>query len=163
VNAIPEVEAELQRLNRDYEVNKQQYDTLLQRLESARISEQAEQNTESVKFRVLEPPTLPVKPSGPFRPALDSLVFLSALAAGLGLALLFAQLHPTFSTRDLLEKVTGVPVIGSVTTAIQAGLLPWYRRQSVLVGGALAMLLLVFLLNLALSESLRVVLRGVVG
>ena len=60
VNAIPEIEAELARLNRDYEVNKEQYDTLLQRLESAKISQQADQNTENVKFRIIEPPTTPV-------------------------------------------------------------------------------------------------------
>ena len=40
------------RVDRDYEVNKQQYDTLLQRLESAKISQSADQNTENVKFRI---------------------------------------------------------------------------------------------------------------
>jgi len=107
----PKSKPELVRLNRDYEVNKTQYDTLLQRLESARISESAEQNTDSVKFRVIEPPTVPIKPSGPVRPMLDSLVLLAALGAGLGLAILIAQMHPTFTTRDLLQKVTGIRVL----------------------------------------------------
>jgi polysaccharide chain length determinant protein (PEP-CTERM system associated) len=163
VNTIPEVEAELVRLNRDYEVNKTQYDTLLQRLESARISESAEQNTDSVKFRVIEPPTVPVKPSGPVRPMLDSLVLLAALGAGLGLAILIAQMHPTFTTRDLLQKVTGIRVLGTVTAAVQADVVPWYRRQSLLVGGALSLLMMTYLLNLVLSESLRSVIRNVLG
>ena len=68
VNSIPEIEAELSRLNRDYEVNKQQYDTLLQRLESAKISQSADQNTENVKFRIIEPPTVPVKAKRPAAP-----------------------------------------------------------------------------------------------
>ena len=70
------------RLNRDYEINKQQYDTLLQRLESAKISEQAEQSADNVKFRVIEPPIVPVRPSGPDRVALNALVLLAALGAG---------------------------------------------------------------------------------
>jgi DNA-binding transcriptional LysR family regulator len=144
-------------------VNKTQYDTLLQRLESARISESAEQNTESVKFRVIEPPTVPVKPSGPVRPALNSMVLLAAVAAGLGLAILFSLLHPTFTTRDLLQKVTGIRVIGTVTSAVRSGLVPWYQRQSVLVGGAVSLLLMVYLLNLVLSDSLRSVIRNVAG
>ncbi|MBS1132976.1 MAG: chain-length determining protein [Burkholderiaceae bacterium] len=163
VNTIPEVEAELVRLNRDYEVNKTQYDTLLQRLESARISESAEQNTDSVKFRVIEPPTVPIKPSGPVRPMLDSLVLLAALGAGLGLAILIAQMHPTFTTRDLLQKVTGIRVLGTVTAAVRADVVPWYRRQSLLVGGALSLLMMTYLLNLVLSESLRSVIRNVLG
>ena len=119
VDAIPEIEAELVRLDRDYEVNKKQYDTLVQRLESARISEDAEQSSENVKFRVIEPPAVPFEPSGPKRLALDTLVLLAALGAGVGLAVLLAQLHPTFTSRDVLEKVTGIPVLGSVTAAIQ--------------------------------------------
>ncbi len=163
VDAIPEVEAELSRLNRDYEVNKRQYDTLVQRLESARISEQAEQSAENVKFRVIEPPIVPFKPSGPERMALNTMVLLAALGAGLGLAALLAQMHPTFTTRDLLQKVTGLNVIGTITAAVRPNLEPWYRRQEMLVGSAVGLLLAVFVLNLILTEPLRAVLRRVVG
>jgi polysaccharide chain length determinant protein (PEP-CTERM system associated) len=163
VQAVPEIEAELTRLNRDYEINKQQYDTLAQRLESARISEQAEQNAENVKFRVIEPPVEPVKPSGPNRLALNSLVLLGALGAGLGLALLLAQLHPTFSTRDVLARVTGIPVFGSISAAIRAGATPWYRTQTALVAAAVSLLVAVYGLNVALTEPLRAALRTIQG
>lgn len=163
VNAMPDVEAELARLNRDYEVNKEQYETLLKRFESAKISQQAEDNTENVKFRVVEPPTKPEKPSGPLRPLLDSLVLLGSLAAGIALAVLLSQLHPTFSTRDVLRKVAGVPVLGAVTAALRNEVLPWYQRQSVLVGGAVAALFAVFVLNMLLTEPVRAALRNFIG
>src|SRR5690606_11235938 len=160
VAAVPEVEAELARLNRDYEVNKRNYESLVQRLESARISESAEESADNVKFRVIEPPVVPFKPSGPMRAALNTLVLLAALAAGVGLALLLGQLRPTFSSRDMLQRVTGVPVIGALSVAVQEALLPWYRRQAVLVGAAVSLLLVVFLLNLVLSEPLRAAVRA---
>lgn len=163
VDAIPEVEAELSRLNRDYEVNKTQYDTLLTRLESAKISEDADQNTENVKFRVIQPPTVPFKPVGPLRPVLDTMALFAALGLGAGLAILLSQLHPTFTTRDFLQKVTGVPVIGSITAAIQQTLIPWHRQQSVLVGGALGLLLVIYVLNIVLSDPLRAAVRGMMG
>ena len=163
VAAIPEVEAEMARLNRDYEVNKRNYEALLQRLESARISESAEESADNVKFRVIEPPVVPFKPSGPQRAILNTLVLLAALGAGIGLAVLFGQMRPTFTSRDVLQRVAGVPVIGAITAVVQAGILPWYRRQGVLVGAAVSLLLVVFVLNLVLSDSLRAVLRTVAG
>ena len=163
VAAIPEVEAELSRLNRDYEVNKRNYDTLAERLESARISESAEQSADNVKFRVIEPPIVPFNPSGPQRAVLNTLVLLVALGAGIALAVLLAQLRPTFTTRDLLQRVTGVPVIGAITTAVQEGFVPWYRRQGVMVGAAVSLLVAVFLLNLILTSTLRAALRAVTG
>ena len=144
-------------------MNKRQYDTLLERLESAKISEEAEQNSDNVKFRVIEPPTLPVKPSGPHRGVLNSLVLLLSLGAGLGLAMLFGQLHPTFSTRDTLQKVARIPVIGSITAAVRETLVPWYRSQPVMVGGAVGLLLAVYVLNVVLTEPIRSTLRAVVG
>jgi hypothetical protein len=91
------------------------------------------------------------------------MVLLAALAAGVGLAVLLAQLHPTFTTRDLLAKVAGIPVLGSITQAIRSDVVPWYRRQPVLIGAAVSMLLLVFVLNIVLSEPLRAALRHVLG
>jgi hypothetical protein len=163
VDAIPEVEADLLRLTRDYEVNKRQYDELLQRLESAKISEQADQNTEDVKFRVIEPPVLPLTASGPPRAMLSTLVLLGSLAAGLLLGFILQQARPVFSTREALRQVTGLPVIGAVTAAIVSGFVPWYRRQAALVGGALLALLAVFLLNVLLQDNVRAALRNVVG
>lgn len=163
VNSMPEIEAELSRLNRDYEVNKQQYDTLLQRLESAKISEQADQNTESVKFRIIEPPTLPVKPSGPVRPVLNTMVLLAALGAGLGIAVLFAQLHPTFATREALQRVIERPVLGTISVAVNPFSTPWYRRQSAMVGGAAVLLLAAYVLNILLTGPMRALLRGFTG
>jgi polysaccharide chain length determinant protein (PEP-CTERM system associated) len=163
VQAIPEVEAELARLNRDYEVNKRNYDTLVQRLESARISESADQSADNVKFRVIQPPIVPFKPSGPERAILNTLVLLAALGAGVGLAAVLGQMRPTFSTRDVLEKVTGVRVIGAITFAVQEAFVPWYRRQGVMVGVAVSLLLAVFLSNLLLTTPLRAALRAVTG
>ena len=163
VDAIPEVEAELSRLNRDYQVNKTQYDEMLQRLESARISEQADQSTENVKFRVIEPPIEPITPSGPQRAVMSTAVLFIALGAGIALAFLLQQLRPVFSTRDSVQQVTGLPVIGAVTAAIVQGFLPWYRRQAALVGGALLALFVVFLLNLMLQDNVRATLRNLMG
>ena len=117
MDAIPQVEAELSQLNRDYHVNKEQYNQLLQRLESARISQRADQSTGDVKFRVIDPPTMPAIASGPERTLLSALVLLASLGAGLGFALLLQQIRPVFSTKDTLRQVTGLPVLGSVRTA----------------------------------------------
>jgi polysaccharide chain length determinant protein (PEP-CTERM system associated) len=163
VAAVPEVEAELSRLNRDYEVNKRNYDTLLERLESAKISESAEQSADNVKFRVIEPPIVPISPSGPERAALNTLVLLAALGAGIGVALLLAQLRPTFASRDLLQQVTGVQVVGTITAVVQDGLVPWYRRQGVMVVAAASLLVVVFLLNMMFTSPLRSLLRSVTG
>jgi len=163
LDAVPEVEADLLRLTRDYDVNKRQYEELLQRLDSARISEQADQNTEDVKFRVIEPPAVPLTPSGPPRVTLSALVLLGSIAAGLLLAFLLQQIRPVFSTRDALRQITGLPVIGAVTVAIVEGFVPWYRRQATLVAGALLALIAVFLLNVLLQDNVRAALRNLVG
>jgi len=163
VKAVPEVEAELSRLNRDYEVNKRNYDTLVQRLESARISESAEESADNVKFRVIEPPIVPFKPSGPERAILNTLVLFAALGAGVGLAAVLGQMRPTFTTRDVLQKVTGVRVIGAITLAVQQAFVPWYRRQGTMIGAAISLLVVVFVLNLLLTTPLRAALRAVTG
>ncbi|MGI9326447.1 MAG: XrtA system polysaccharide chain length determinant [Pseudomonadales bacterium] len=114
INTIPEVEAEFTRLTRDYSTNKQRYDELLDRLQSARLSKARDRSEGEVSFNVIEPPQVPVVPSKPNRLLLASIVLLGSIAAGLGMGLLVELLRPTFSDAKELDDAFGLPVLGSV-------------------------------------------------
>jgi polysaccharide chain length determinant protein (PEP-CTERM system associated) len=110
----PEIEAQFAQLNRDYTVNRENYQKLVERRESARLSGDLSSATDMLQFRVIDPPTVPNHPSGPNRLRLFSLVFVGALVAGLAVAFLMSQLRPTFLSQSTLRDVTGLPVLGSI-------------------------------------------------
>lgn len=115
VNTIPEIEAELARLNRDYSVTKDSYEDLLRRHETAKLSEDAEATSSDVKFRIIDPPVVPLEPSAPNRPLLLSLVLFAGVAGGLAFAVLWSQARPVFVHRNQLGSTLGVPVLGTVS------------------------------------------------
>jgi len=112
--SAPEVEAQLSQLNRDYDVNKQNYQRLVERREQARLSGDLTSATDMLSFRIIDPPTVPNQPSGPNRLRLFSLVFGGALVAGLAVAFLMSQFRPTFMSQAALRDTTGLPVLGSI-------------------------------------------------
>ncbi|MFN3231952.1 MAG: XrtA system polysaccharide chain length determinant [Alphaproteobacteria bacterium] len=112
---VPTVEAEMVRLDRDYNILKAKYEDLLTRRESARIAQDLEGQTDKVQFRVIEPPGLPTAPSSPNRPALLSAVLLVALGAGLGVAFLLSQIDHTFSTANRLRASFDLTVLGTIS------------------------------------------------
>ena len=126
VDTVPEVEAQLSRLNRDYEVTKAKYSDLVSRLDSARISSQAEKSSEDFNFKVIEPPIIPIIPVGPKRLLLNSAAILAGLAAFFGITFLILQLKPVFLTKKELSHMTGLPVLGNVTMVLDA---PTKRRK----------------------------------
>ncbi|MDB5770495.1 MAG: chain length-determining protein, partial [Burkholderia sp.] len=114
-SAVPEVEAQMSQLNRDYQVNKANYEKLLSGRESAKLSNNLSSNTDMMAFRIIDPPTVPARPSGPNRPQLFSMVMLFALLAGVGVGLVISQVRPTFVSLAQMREVTGLPVLGSVS------------------------------------------------
>lgn len=115
VNTLPQVEEDLTQLNRDYTINKQNYEKLLARLESARISQQADQEANDVKFKIIDPPRVPTQPSAPNRPLFMSIVLLGGVLSGLALAVFMSQVKMTFDNRRSLADAIGLPVLGSVS------------------------------------------------
>ncbi|AXA93073.1 chain length-determining protein [Massilia sp. YMA4] len=113
-NQAPEVEAQLAQLNRDYAVNKDNYEKLVQRREAAKLSGDLSTATDMMTFRVIDPPAVPSTPAGPDRPRLYSLVLAVAMVAGLGTALLLSQIRPTFLSQHSLRETTGLPILGSI-------------------------------------------------
>lgn len=124
VDTIPRIEAELARLNRDYEVDKRNYDELVSRRESLSLSEQASQTNEGLRFNIIDPPRVPLKPIGPNRPLFSAGVLLAGLGAGVGFAWLLAMLRPALYSREEVEQALNLPVIGTVTRT-------WTRGEAV--------------------------------
>ncbi len=114
VDQVPEIEAQLARLNRDYEVNKAQHTALLRRLQSARLSEEAETQTEDIKFRIIEPPVVPLQATGPNRTLFASVVLVLGFGVGGALAFLLNLLNPVFNSATDVRQVLGLPVLGSI-------------------------------------------------
>lgn len=117
VAAAPEVEADLTRLTRDYNVLLAQYEQLIQRRESAQIAKDLDSDISRIEYRIIEPANVPVKPSGPPR----SLFLAAILVMGFGTAVAFAigrqLLSGSFLTVDQLKAAFDLPILGGVAEA----------------------------------------------
>jgi len=111
---LPQVEAELAQLNRDYEINKKNYETLVSRRESANMSVEMESSSGMAEFRLIDPPSVPLKPSAPNRVLLMPLGGAAALLFGLAFTFLLSQMRPTFLDGRSLREVSGLPLLGTV-------------------------------------------------
>ncbi len=136
VSDQPGVAAEQSANDRDYQVLKDQYDKLLADREQVKLQSQVQTQTDAVKFSVIDPPTAPRAPIAPNRPLFLTGVLFVGLAGGVGAAFGLGQLGGSFATASRLEKITGMPVIGSigqVITEAQASLRT--KRLKLFAGG----------------------------
>ncbi len=150
VNLVPEVEAELARLNRDYEVTRQKYLELVERRETASLTEQADR-TGTVKFEIIEPPAAPLDPVAPNRPLLLAGVLFAGLAVGGALAWGLSLLRPVFHSVSALTALTGLPVLAAISRTWEERHRQLRRTELLRVAAAMALLLVVFGLTLALQ------------
>lgn len=115
MDLIPQIEAEMAGLNRDYDITKKKYDELLIRRESVLMSKQADLQSDDVQFRVIEPPRVPLSPSGPPRTIFNILVLVIGFGSGIALAFLTSQINPVIIRAQQLTKITGLPVFGTIS------------------------------------------------
>lgn len=137
---VPKVEAEMAQLNRDYDIIRRTYETMVGRREKASLSEDVE-STRMANFRVIDPPRSSPTPVFPNRLMLAPLVLLVALAAGAAASFVTAQLLPIVANAASLQFVTRRPILGSVSMLIDGRA---QRRGRVMAGAfALATLSLI--------------------
>ena len=150
LNSAPQVEAEYQQLNRDYDVNKAQYTALLESYQKARLGQRAD-NAGSVRFEVVLPPTAPIVAASPNRMALLAAVWLAALAAGAGVAYGLNLLRPVVGSLRVVNELTPFPVLGVVSAAFPTLEGQEFRRDvwrfSIATAGLVAAFAVVLALN----------------
>ena len=136
----PEVAAEAQRISRDYDVLKGQYDKLLQDREQLRLRGQVQTERSGIKFQVIDPPSTPRSPVAPNRPLLLFGVLVMGIGAGVGTAFAVGHLRSSFQTTARLEAALGLPVLGAIShTLTDAGRELGRRRLKWFLGGGAAL------------------------
>jgi polysaccharide chain length determinant protein (PEP-CTERM system associated) len=162
VTTGPEIEAELSRMNRDYGVTKTQYEALLQRLESARLSNDADRR-EELRFKILEAPNVPLQAVRPNRPLFLSAVFIGSLLAGIGLALVLSMLQPVFYSKSGVTAALDLPVIGVVSRAYTPDERSHRIKSVFAYGSMVAALFVIVVTAAAFSYTASLYLRSAVG
>jgi uncharacterized protein involved in exopolysaccharide biosynthesis len=143
VSRLPVREQELATVNRDYEISKANYQSLLDKKLAAQMATEMERNQKSERFRVLDPARVPERPISPNRPLFGALSGLVALVLGVGLGLGVELRRGTVLGE--WEMPGDVPVLGRVpiipedaTSDSRDG-----RRRKLRLAAALSVLLLV--------------------
>lgn len=152
LDTAPQVEAQYEQLTRDYAVNTTEYNALLEKYEKARLGEEAG-NAGSVRFDIVEPPTADFSPVWPDRAYLIAVVLAIALILGGGLAYGLNQLRPVIYSAVGLTELTGVRVLGVVSTAFPDSSKRAQRRDTRRIAWAALCFVVAFAVVLMLSRA----------
>jgi polysaccharide chain length determinant protein (PEP-CTERM system associated) len=125
----PEFEAELAQLNRDYLVQKANFEQLVQRREQAKMTGQMGESG-GVDFRVIDPPRVSPKPVAPNRLLLIASALVLSLGAGVAVSFLVSQAFPTVSTVRDLRVAAQTSVLGSVSSRPTQAMVRRRKRNS---------------------------------
>ena len=140
----PELEAELTQLNRDYDIQKKQYEGLVTRRESAAISGSMDATAGVADFRVIDPPIVAPKPVAPNRLLLLAGALAGALAAGIAASFLLSQIFPTVRDARRLRELAGRPFLGTITMLARPGVVRRRRWNNWLFAGGVGTLVALY-------------------
>lgn len=118
MKTAPQIEAEFSQLNRDYDINKKNYNDLVARRESAALSGNLESAASVADFRLIDPPRTSPNPVAPNRLLLLLLALLAAVGAGAATAFAASQVRAVFHDAYSLRNITELPLLGVVTLVV---------------------------------------------
>jgi polysaccharide chain length determinant protein (PEP-CTERM system associated) len=110
----PKREQELALITRDYESTREMFRSLLAKRGEADVAADMEQRQKGETFRVIEPATLPERPTGPNRVRLLLVGIAVALGAA-GVAVVLAeQIDTSYRRADEVRTNAGVPLLSTI-------------------------------------------------
>ena len=150
MKTAPQIEAEFAQLNRDYDINKKNYNDLVSRRESAALSGDLDSVSGVADFRLIDPPRASQKPVAPNRLLLLPMALVAGLAAGLGVAFAMSQLRAVFHDPQSLVARVGLPILGVVTLVVNDAAVRTQKRQLQKFIGATVALVIAFAIGMVI-------------
>lgn len=149
LNLTPETEQELADISRGYDESKANYNSLLQKQNQSELATNLEQRQQGEQFRIIDPPSLPDKPSAPDHFLLSFGGLALGMVVGLGLAALLEMTNLRIRQEKDLEGLVPARVlvrIPHLSTPGEGRLRLRFRWME--LGVAVAMVLLIVAGNL---------------
>jgi polysaccharide chain length determinant protein (PEP-CTERM system associated) len=143
-NRVPQVEAELAQLNRDYEIVRQNYQQMVARRESLTLTGEIDETAGLAEFRIIDPPRVSDKPVFPNRMVMVPLLLVVAIGAGAAAAFVASQLLPTFHSTRTLREIGQRPVLGSLSLRPSPVMVKRQRLSMAGFAGSIAGLIAVY-------------------
>lgn len=145
IENTPKREQELALITRDYDTTRELFRSLLGKRGEAEIAADLEQRHKGEHFRIIDPATLPERPTGPNRMRL--LLLGAALAVGASvLAVVIAeQVDTSYRTVDEIRATAPVPVLSTIPRIVTEGdrLRSLHQRRLATAAAAVGLLLVV--------------------
>ena len=148
--SLPKIDTEWTQLNRDYDIQKSQYMSLVSRRETASMTGKLE-DAGVAEFRIIDPPRVTPAPVAPNRILLLLGLIAGSLAAGLATSFAVSQVHPTFHDGRVLREIAGRPLLGMVSMIASPGLRMRRRRSALLFAGGVGGLLASYAVALGIT------------
>jgi polysaccharide chain length determinant protein (PEP-CTERM system associated) len=158
----PGVEAQMEDMDRDYGILKQNYEQLLSRREATNLAEAADTQADKIQFRIVDAPQVPSTPFAPNRPMLFSVVLLAGVLGGLAIPILLTQIDRSYTTLQRLRGL-GLPVLGGVTYVSLFKSRGQGMMETAGFGGATMALMMVYGVLIVMSVNLHRLLSGSLG
>ena len=102
-------------LARDTKVNENIYNLLLQKLETAKITQRLEASKEGTRYTIIDPPRLPLSPSKPKKPLVIFLGIFAGICLGVGLIFAREFLDSSFLDLEEAKTILGVTILGAIS------------------------------------------------
>lgn len=114
LNAEPATEQQLDDLNRGYEQSKANYDDLLKKRDESEMATSLEEMQQGERFTMLDPPSLPSRPTFPNRLKFCEVGLAAGLALGLILAGGFEFMDDRVHSEKEIKALLPIPVISEI-------------------------------------------------
>jgi uncharacterized protein involved in exopolysaccharide biosynthesis len=137
LNQEPVREQQLSDLTRGYEQSRANYDSLLKKKNESAMATSMELLQQGERFRIIDPPSLPVKPEFPNRLKFCGMGLGIGLALGVVVAGAFEMMDDRIYDEKELQKLLPVAVISEIPTVVAAADERRERRR-LMVGWATA-------------------------
>jgi polysaccharide chain length determinant protein (PEP-CTERM system associated) len=110
----PAISQEYKALTRDYQTALNIYNELLKKQSDSEMATDLERRQQGEQFRVLDPPSLPQKPTYPNRPVFGMGGFVGGLALGVGIAFILETQDTTLRSERDVERLFKLPTLAQI-------------------------------------------------